>query len=228
MIRSQSPATAIFPDLTLPVVEEPERETLLKECATKKAATRLGKTNANNLCQQLSLTGSRPAQDRAGAGTSSSGVSSYNSLPEEPLTEAAISGMSRAAILKCLGIESKQNLDKLRKNLLNSSITTFVKNLAEDKVIEVVLHLKLPRRSQIRTRCRGSLIKYYLEHKDQQAQIRDMLRDRRPVDDEQSAEAMNVDVEEVDTDEKRVAAGETNSPRSDSHPADTDMPDCVK
>ena len=49
MIRSQSPATAIFPDLTLPVVEEPERETLLKECATKKAATRLGKTNANNL-----------------------------------------------------------------------------------------------------------------------------------------------------------------------------------
>ena len=50
VIRSQSPATAIFPELTLPVVEEPERETLLKECVTKKAATRLGKTNANNLC----------------------------------------------------------------------------------------------------------------------------------------------------------------------------------
>ena len=43
------------------------------------------------------------------------------------------------------------------------------------------------------------------------------MRDRRPVDDDhkQSVEAMNVDVEEVDTDMERVAAGETNSPRSD-------------
>ena len=48
VIRSHSPATAIFPDLTLPVVEEPARETPLKECATKKAATRPGKINADN------------------------------------------------------------------------------------------------------------------------------------------------------------------------------------
>ena len=160
---------------------------------------------------QLIYVGGRTSQDQAS-------YSSCNSLPEEPLTEAAISGMSRAAILKCLGIESKQTLDKLRRSLLNSSVTTFVKNLAEDKVIEVVLRLKLPRKSRERTRCRGSLIKHYLEHKDQQAQIRDLLRIRRPVDDDhaQSAEAMNVDVEEVDTDMERVAAGETNSPRSDS------------
>ena len=51
VIRSHSPATAIFPDLTLPVVEEPVRETPLKECETKKAApaaTRSGKSNADN------------------------------------------------------------------------------------------------------------------------------------------------------------------------------------
>ena len=90
---------------------------------------------------QLICVGGRPSQDQAS-------YSSCNSLPEEPLTEAKISEMSRPAILKCLGIESKQNLDKLRRNLLNSSINTFVKNLAEDKVIEVVLHLKLPRKSR--------------------------------------------------------------------------------
>ena len=115
---------------------------------------------------QLIYVGGRPSQDQAS-------YSSCNSLPEEPLTEVEISEMSRPAILKLLGIESKQNLDKLRRNLLNSSINTFVKNLAEDKVIEVVLHLKLPRKSRERARCRGSLIKHYLENKDQQAQIRD-------------------------------------------------------
>ena len=91
---------------------------------------------------QLIYVGDRPSQDQAS-------YSSCNSLREEPLTEAEITEMSRAAILKCLGIESKQTLDRLRKNLLNNSITTFVKNLAEDKVIEVVLHLKLPRKCKM-------------------------------------------------------------------------------
>ena len=108
---------------------------------------------------QLICVGGRPSQDQAS-------YSSCNSLPEEPLTEAEISEMSRPEILKCLGIESKQTLNQLRRNLLNSSITTYVKNLAEDKVREVVLHLKLPRKSRERARCRGSLIKHYLENKD--------------------------------------------------------------
>ena len=94
---------------------------------------------------QLIYVGDRPSQDQAS-------YSSCNSLREEPLTEAEITEMSRAAILKCLGIESKQTLNQLRKNLLNSSITTFVNNLAEDKEREVVLHLKLPGRSRERGR----------------------------------------------------------------------------
>ena len=77
--------------------------------------------------------------------------------------------------MKCFGKESKQNLNKLRRKLLISSLTSFVKNMSEDKVVEVLVQLKLPSKSRERARCRGALVKYYLDNKDQQAQIRDML-----------------------------------------------------
>ena len=82
--------------------------------------------------------------------------------------------MSRAEILKDLGISSRNTLDRLRLTLVKSSITSFVGKLPDEKVKAIVVELKLPRHSREGPRCRGALVKYYLDNKDQQAQIRDM------------------------------------------------------
>ena len=110
---------------------------------------------------------------RASAGTSSSGFSSLNALQGEPFTEASISGMTRAEILKCLGISSRNTLGQLRLTLVKASITCFVGKLPDEKVKAIVVQLKLPRYSRKSSRMRGALVKYYLDNKDQQAQIRD-------------------------------------------------------
>ena len=132
--------------------------------------------------------------------------------------------MTRAEILKCLGISSRNTLGQLRLTLVKASITCFVGKLPDENVKAIVVQLKLPRYSRESTRMRGALVKYYLDNKDQQAQIRDMLLASKELvsesnDGDQATEAMEVDDGDIEAEEKR-AAGKTNSPGSD-----TDMPD---
>ena len=132
--------------------------------------------------------------------------------------------MTRAEILKCLGISSRNTLGQLRLTLVKASITCFVGKLPDEKVKAIVVQLKLPRYSRKSSRMRGALVKYYLDNKDQQAQIRDMLLASKKLvsdsnDGDQATEAMEVDDGDIEAEEKR-AAGKTNSPGSD-----TDMPD---
>ena len=74
--------------------------------------------------------------------------------------------MSRAEILKDLGISSRNTLDKLRLTLVKASITCFVGKLPDENVKAIVVELKLPRYSRESTRVRGALVKYYLDNKD--------------------------------------------------------------
>ena len=182
-------------------------------------------------CSKRQTIGSRNKASEAASKqqTSSGGISSHNASQEEPFTEASISGMSRADILKCLGSKSRNALHKLRTQLLKASITSFVEKMSEEKVKAVVVQLKLPRYSREKARCRGAIVRHYLENGNQQDQIRAMLlaskeQAAEPTNgDEQAPEAMEVSGDEVDAEENSAAGGAQQHSRD--HAPDPDVPE---
>ena len=170
-------------------------------------------------------TGAR--QMKAPKGAASQQTSSSGNESQELFTVASISEWSRADIMNFLGIKTKNTLKQLRVNLVKSSITSFVEKMPVEKVTTIVVHLKLPRYSQEKARCKGALVRHFMENEDQQAEIRTMLlasKDQAAGSaGKTAAEAMEVD-SEVDVDENRCAGGR-KPPESDATVADTDLPE---
>ena len=127
--------------------------------------------------------------------------------------------MSKAEILQVLGYKSKNTLGQLQKQLLKSSITDFVEKMSDGKVKAVVAHLKLPKRSQEKARCRGALIRHYLEHEEQQAHIRATLLAGSPDAENVAEEAMGVDGENVSNADEEERT-ETMPPESGESPGE--------
>ena len=147
--------------------------------------------------------GSRQKAAASKQNTVSSGNLNHSVSQEQLFTAGSIRGMSRADVLQVLGYQSKNTLNQLRVSLLKTSITYFVKTMSDEKVKEVVAHLKLPKRSQEKARCRAALVRHYLEHEEQQAQIRAILMASGeevaglPDAENQTKEAMEMDGEDV-------------------------------
>ena len=136
---------------------------------------------------------------------------------EELFTVGSIRGMSRADVLQVLGYKSKNTLGELQNKLLKTSITAFVEKMSDDEVKAVVAHLKLPKRSQEKARCRGALIRHYLEHEEQQAHIRATLLAGSPDTENEAEEAMEVDGENVSNADEEERT-ETMPPESGESP----------
>ena len=117
-------------------------------------------------------TGSGQTAAASRQNTVSSGNLNHSVSQEQLFTAGSIRGMSRANVLQVLGYQSKNTLGELQKKLLKTSITSFVETMSDKMVKAVVAHLKLPGQSQKKGRSRGALVRHYLEHEEQQAQIR--------------------------------------------------------